>query len=199
MAIIVNKEEKRRTIAQSCSELLLENGIDNLTIAQIAQSAGIGKGTVYEYFENKEDIVFEIITLLMMEFERRALEQIRSVASTKEKLQLFLGLMFEDEFDRRHLGLYQEYLAISLVQGTPQMMEFSLRCREKFSHILGDILEQGVVKGEICEASRGLISSLILFGRGVVVDSKVTGVEAKTEIAQFLDTLFELIKIEEEK
>ncbi len=62
MAIIVNKEEKRRNIALACRELLLKHGINSLTIAQIAKTAGVGKGTMYEYFENKEDIVFEIIT-----------------------------------------------------------------------------------------------------------------------------------------
>ncbi len=33
MAIIVNKEEKRRLIALSSRELLLEHGIKNITIA----------------------------------------------------------------------------------------------------------------------------------------------------------------------
>ena len=56
MAIIVDKEKKRSDIACSCMEILLQYGIKNLTISQIAKTAGVGKGTIYEYFENKEDI-----------------------------------------------------------------------------------------------------------------------------------------------
>ncbi len=74
MAIIVNKEKKRRNIALSCRELLLDHGINSLTISQIAQTAGVGKGTIYEYFENKEDIVFEIITTFIAEHEKKLLE-----------------------------------------------------------------------------------------------------------------------------
>ena len=54
MPKIVDKEQKRREIALSCSNLIHEIGIRKLTVAQVAITAGIGKGTIYEYFENKE-------------------------------------------------------------------------------------------------------------------------------------------------
>ncbi len=63
MPKIVNKEERRREIALSCSDLIHEVGIKKLTVSQAAKTAGIGKGTIYEYFENKEDIIFEIINI----------------------------------------------------------------------------------------------------------------------------------------
>ena len=86
MAIIVNKEEKRTNIALSCRELLLEYGINSLTISQIAKTAGVGKGTIYEYFENKEDIVFEIIRTFIAEHEKKLLELVEASITTKEKL-----------------------------------------------------------------------------------------------------------------
>ena len=90
MAIIVDKEKKRTDIACSCKELLLEYGIKNLTISQIAKTAGVGKGTVYEYFENKEDIVFEIITSFIAEHETKLHEIINLDMSTKDKIFHFL-------------------------------------------------------------------------------------------------------------
>jgi len=86
MAIIVNKEEKRSNIACSCKEILLEHGIKNLTISQIAKTAGVGKGTIYEYFENKEDIVFEIITMFIVAHEKKLQEITDQNISTKDKL-----------------------------------------------------------------------------------------------------------------
>jgi TetR/AcrR family acrAB operon transcriptional repressor len=50
MAIKVDKDKKRRDIAVACTELLLEKGIKDLTITEIAKTAGIGKGTVYLSF-----------------------------------------------------------------------------------------------------------------------------------------------------
>ena len=67
MAIIVDKIQKRKDIALSCKELFFQNGINDLTVSQVAKTAGVGKGTIYDYFKNKEEIVFEIVNILMQE------------------------------------------------------------------------------------------------------------------------------------
>ncbi|MEA3491006.1 MAG: TetR/AcrR family transcriptional regulator [Campylobacterota bacterium] len=196
MAIIVNKEEKRRAIALSCSELLLEHGISDLTISQIAKTAGVGKGTIYEYFENKEDIVFEIITTYMMEYEVKLFDVISENQTTKERVYLFLSLLFNDE-NAKQLNLYREFLAIALTNGTEEMVAFSAACKIRFSSILDQIIEEAVTQGEIRVEAVKLINMILIFEKGVVVDSKVSAIDAKKEIREFLDTLFELIEVEE--
>ncbi len=190
MAIIVNKEEKRRNIALSCRELLLEHGINSLTISQIAKTAGVGKGTIYEYFENKEDIVFEIITTFIAVHEKKLQELVAVPATTKEKLFHFFYLLFEDEFARKQLKVYKEFLAISLTSEPEEMLDFSQQCHEKFSIILTHILESGRTTGEIAKDKQISISSLMLFATGLVVDSRLGGCDVKKEINMFLDMLF---------
>ena len=58
MAIIVDKDKKRTQIALACKNLVIANGIKDITITKIAKEAGIAKGSFYDYFENKEDLVF---------------------------------------------------------------------------------------------------------------------------------------------
>ncbi|MBT8344394.1 MAG: TetR/AcrR family transcriptional regulator [Sulfurovum sp.] len=190
MAIIVNKEEKRRNIALSCRELLLEHGINSLTISQIAKTAGVGKGTIYEYFENKEDIVFEIITTFIAEHEKKLLELVAAPTTTKEKLFHFFYLLFEGELARKQLKVYKEFLAISLTNEPKEMLLFSQQCHEKFTIILTQILEAGRASGEIEEHKRIYESSLILFATGLVVDSRLDDCDVKKEIDIFLDMLF---------
>ncbi len=57
---VVDKEQRRKEIALSCLDLIHDVGIKKLTVSQVAQTAGIGKGTIYEYFENKEDIFLRL-------------------------------------------------------------------------------------------------------------------------------------------
>ncbi len=52
MAIIVDKIQKRKDIALACKELFFLHDIKDLTISQIAKTAGVGKGTIYDYFQN---------------------------------------------------------------------------------------------------------------------------------------------------
>mgnify|MGYP001815073911 CR=1 FL=1 len=187
MPIIVNKEEKRRNIALSCRELLLEHGINSLTISQIAKTAGVGKGTIYEYFENKEDIVFEIITTFIIEHEKKLLELVEASITTKEKLFYFFYMLFENEMARRQLKVYKEFLAISLTNEPDEMLMFSEQCREKFHMILRQILESGKTTGEIAEERRISESSLMLFGTGLVVDSRMESCDVTNEINLFLE------------
>ena len=46
MAPRVDKEQRRKEIAMACVDLIYDIGIKNLTVAQVAQVAGIGKGTI---------------------------------------------------------------------------------------------------------------------------------------------------------
>jgi AcrR family transcriptional regulator len=199
MAIIVDKEQKRNDIACACKELLLEYGIRNITISQIAQTANIGKGTVYEYFENKEDIVFEIMTVFIAEYEKRLMEIITEELGSKEKLFHFLYLGFEDEESRRQLVLYREFLSVSMTSGTKEMISFNEQCREKFSDILGQILQEGIEKGELPLQIQGLKSAILAFALGLIVEVHTAALDPKEEIVRFLDTLFELIEKKEAK
>jgi len=189
MAIIVNKEEKRKNIALSCRELLLKHGIDKLTISQIAQTAGVGKGTIYEYFENKEDIVFEIITTFIVEHEKKLEEISLADISTREKLFHFFYLLFENETAKKHLNIYKEFLAISLTHEAKEMLEFSEQCREKFIMILNRILEVGTTSGELNGEMQISASSLVLFGTGLVVDSRLTTCNVEQEIDRLLNII----------
>jgi AcrR family transcriptional regulator len=197
MAIIVNKEEKRRNIALSCKSLLLEHGINDLTISQIAKTAGIGKGTVYEYFQNKEDIVFEIITLFITEHEEDFYESVKHATTTKEKIYHFLNLLYANEETQKHLSLYREFIAISLMDGTPQMQQFSQNCQNKFTGILEKIFEEAIAKDEVISTARDLIPALHCFSKGLVVDGKMLEVDPQIEIERFVEALFKLIEKKE--
>ncbi len=50
------KDERRRAILEAARGLLLENGLDGVSIRQIADSCDLGLGTIYSYFSGKTEI-----------------------------------------------------------------------------------------------------------------------------------------------
>ena len=57
------KKEKMRARILAATEREFENKrYHELTLDAVAQSAGIGKGTIYRYFKNKEDLVCQLAT-----------------------------------------------------------------------------------------------------------------------------------------
>ncbi len=153
----------------------------------------MGKGTIYEYFKNKEDIVFEIINIFIAEHERRLFEITQQDISTKEKLFHFC-YMIHDEISSKQLNIYREFLAISMTNGTQEMIEFTAKCREKFIHLLTDILQKGIDKGEINKNSQGFVSALLTFNLGLIVEAHTVPLNAKEEIVHFLELFFSMIK-----
>ena len=57
MPKIVDKDSKRAEIAKAAIDILAQKGFERTTIQEIADVANIGKGTVYEYFKSKEEII----------------------------------------------------------------------------------------------------------------------------------------------
>lgn len=50
--------EKRQRILQAAVQAFAKKGYSNATISEIAGLADVSEGTVYEYFKNKEDLLF---------------------------------------------------------------------------------------------------------------------------------------------
>jgi AcrR family transcriptional regulator len=199
MAKVVDKEEKRHNIAISCRDLLLDNGIENLTISEIAGTAGVGKGTIYEYFENKDDIVFEIIRTFLSEYQGKMAGLVNAEIPTRQKLFEFFDSFFSSEHAKRHMGLYKEFISISMTRGTDDMLSFNEVNRGKFVTILNKILEEGIAKGEISEQFRNAASSLVVFNSGLVIHSRFNNFDVHSELNKFLDMLFGESRQGEEK
>lgn len=53
------KRETRQAISDIATRMFVEHGFDEVTIAQVAEAAGVAKMTVTNYFPRKEDMVFD--------------------------------------------------------------------------------------------------------------------------------------------
>ena len=198
MAIIVDKEQKRKDIALSCRELFFQNGINDLTVSQVAKTAGIGKGTIYDYFKNKEDIVFEIVNILMLEHNEKKHEKLNSVISTREKIKEFANFFYDDE-EKELRQLYKEFISISLANPNKEMMEFQTECTNNYFKWFEEIIHDGIKKGELKDGSEVFARGLFVMAEGMFITSSVTDTidDLKKEIHQFCDALFDLIEVKD--
>jgi TetR/AcrR family transcriptional regulator len=73
--------ERRRLIMQSARSLLVLQGIENFTIAQVAAVASVSKPAVYYYFDSKEDLVYALSVEVLVA-ERAQLERIVNDATS---------------------------------------------------------------------------------------------------------------------
>jgi AcrR family transcriptional regulator len=89
----VDKTEKINEIATAALCIFAQKGYAATSVEQIAEAAGIGKGTVYEYFPSKEDIFVHAINEWIMDLINRMVEKTRDIEYPVERLKTFIGMV----------------------------------------------------------------------------------------------------------
>lgn len=60
----MSKSDKREEIIRAALELMAEQGFHGAPMAMIAERAGVGAGTIYRYFENRDVLINELYRAL---------------------------------------------------------------------------------------------------------------------------------------
>lgn len=106
-----NKEATQKRILKAALELFDSKGYDNTTTSAIAKRAGIAEGTVFNYFETKDDIVLYFLELEVDEAIRavRSRPQLRN-APLEEKLFALI------ERQLGYLAPYKRFIGAAFLQ-----------------------------------------------------------------------------------
>ncbi len=92
-----HRERQRRRILAAAQELFDLRGIDRVTMADIVSAAGIRASTLYEYFSNKDEIVWALLEQIITQGAAQVAEFVDAVTgSALARITALLGA-FEDE------------------------------------------------------------------------------------------------------
>jgi AcrR family transcriptional regulator len=134
-------EETRRAILEAARKRFLHYGFKKTTIDEIAADAGIGKGTVYLYFETKE----AILLTLARDVKRNVTDQMRSIseslASPEEKLRRMLLASVLSVHDVAQVTVHGTELVNELL--SPRLMECGQPERTAQLELLTAVLSEG--------------------------------------------------------
>jgi len=86
---IVDKEAKRNQIIEAAVRVFAKMGFAKTRMLQIAEAAGMGKGTIYEYFRSKEDLFVNVFNAFIKQTEKQIADRIRKVDDPVEKLKTY--------------------------------------------------------------------------------------------------------------
>ena len=85
----------RRRLKEAALDVFSEKSIDAATIEEITDKADLGKGTLYQHFEDKE----EIVVTLVDEAVEHLIERIRGYDSTPETLEDMLEHLLNAHYE----------------------------------------------------------------------------------------------------
>ena len=142
-------ERGRRTrsaLLTAAREAFEERGFDDCRMNDIADAAGVSHGTVYTYFESKEEILGQVIDELLVELQ----DDLRT--SAKDPMARI------EEANRRYLSAYRqnarllqvvEQAAVTSPELGKQIDEFRQRYHARVGAALRRLQAQDRVTGEL--------------------------------------------------
>lgn len=90
-----HRERQRRRILDAAERLFDERGIDRVTMADIISASALRASTMYQYFSNKDDIVWAMLGEVLADLAAEAKEAIETARTALDKITALLELMAE--------------------------------------------------------------------------------------------------------
>ena len=88
-------------ICRAGVDLLYRHGFEGMNLRELAKAAGFrGKGSLYNYFESKEDFLFIVMCDIMEEILRDLESNVSPVDGPLERIKAFVRFHIEWAYDR---------------------------------------------------------------------------------------------------
>ena len=158
-----NKLEKRQRIRQATRELFSKNGYSETTLRQIAKRAHVGLGTLFNYAQDKRDLVFLICNEELADVLDEALEALEALPPDRSLVDQVV------EIYRPHYEYFSKDPAISQLA----LKEFGF-------------ISEGKQANAFLRTARRLTSAIDALVRNAQEDGKIEPGEDATTIAHLI-------------
>jgi TetR/AcrR family transcriptional regulator, fatty acid metabolism regulator protein len=153
--------DKRERILRAAIKMFARRGFFNSQVADIARAAGVASGTVYLYFQDKDDLLVSIFDRMMGEAidqGRRALESVDDpIARLDEVARLHLARMGRD----RDLAIVCQ---VELRQSVKFMERFSSTRLREYLGVIRDAIAAGQQRRVFRDGLKPTIAAKLFFG-----------------------------------
>lgn len=97
MPKIVDHEKYRKELLTKCFDLFAEKGYASLTMREIADSLGVSTGTLYHYFESKEDLFEKLANELATQVMSGLMQTVPKRNTLEERLEMLFDFVENTE------------------------------------------------------------------------------------------------------
>lgn len=136
--------EKYRAIIEAAVKVIAENGYHNSQVSKIAREAGVADGTIYLYFQNKEDVLISLFRIKMGEFTNMGRKELKELNNPFDKLSKLTLMHFTRLEEDRNLA---SVLQIQLRQSDQSIRKGIAEIIREYYNLIEELVVDGINKG----------------------------------------------------
>jgi AcrR family transcriptional regulator len=140
--IVKKAEERRQEIVSAARELFLEKSYDRTTMQDVMKKVEIAKGTIYHYFQSKEDLLEAVVQDTVDDYltdVQDALDGVEGNALERMRVLVSAGRVADEQeetMEKLHrsgnIGMHTRQLAVTITKLAP---------------LYANVIEQGCQEG----------------------------------------------------
>jgi AcrR family transcriptional regulator len=157
------KAESRRRILEAARDVFFRDGFMRANLDEMAEKAGVAKGTLYRYFESKADLYVAVLTNNHEIFHARMAAAGQEGDTALDRIRSIARFYFDHWLE--HPDYFQIFWAVdneSVIGDLPRdVIEKIAEFWEMNLKITHTVLEEGVASGEFVECDTWEIAHIL--------------------------------------
>ena len=144
------KDNRKKLILKSARALFFKKGFNKVTVDEIAKSSELGKGSIYLYFNSKEEIYAQILLNDIDNFNRQVSVLFETESKASDLLTEF-SYIYIDFFlnDGELFRILMTYMLQPVKMNLPEKLNSHiLNANVRLIDVIGKILQMGIDKKE---------------------------------------------------
>jgi len=161
-----DSRSKRQQIIEAAYAVFSKKGYHRATVDEIIALADTGKGTVYNYFNNKEQLFYTLVRERNQPFEAALLQVVESARQPFEKLETMVKIFLR--FYQENADLWRVMMHEMRGFGSEDLSFVKAETREKYREVftrtvgmLGKALKEGIDRGVLREMNVSHVSYVL--------------------------------------
>ncbi|HHT02467.1 MAG TPA: TetR/AcrR family transcriptional regulator [Firmicutes bacterium] len=180
--------EKRAAILAAAMEIFSRDGFHKARVEDIAAQAGVGKGTVYEYFRGKQDLYQEMFHVGVDSYLKRIQRVVGQAGSVRERLRGVMAVHCD------YLDISSQIMRLmSDSSGGIEGRQLVLAMSQRITTLIRDLIQEGIRAGELRSVDP-LLAAQVFLGANHAAMLSCAGQGAQVSAAAqevILDILFQ--------
>lgn len=172
----VVQEFRIQSIQEATMRVIARKGMAAATMQEIAEEAGVAKGTIYLYFRDRDELVEKTFETAMTQLGDRIDKVLEQNLPFEEKLRE--GLRVRLAFFRENREFFRLYLSLRMPEGTPQQQRRQKRtCHPQYRtrvQKFADVLKEAMKRGEIRELEQYRLALFVIEGSTAIILERLT-------------------------
>lgn len=139
--------KKYRAIQKTVIKMIIQQGIDNISMDEIAQNAAVSKVTIYKYYKDKEHMYLMVGSYLLETCLVTLESTVESAEDVKEKMAFVMDIYCKFIHDEHLWACYE--IAKYYNDFLDDIEAFDTRRKSVLMHIIEEGIEAGIIRNDV--------------------------------------------------